>query len=194
MSNDKVTLYVEKIEPDAVLPSKPTTNTDSGFDVVGIRVRQIYYHGGGNGEQCLKGEHLERKFVDAGVIELQCNERALIGTGLKVTVGPGYEIQVRPRSGLALKKGLTVLNTPGTIDESYRGELGIIIINTSRQAQTITLGESIAQIVPAKVLLPEIEEKVLDKTHRGDGGFGHSDDKSKNTDPNRPVFLNPESL
>ena len=161
----KVALYVEKLHNDAKLPVKPTTNTDSGFDVFAYNVKQLYYHGGGNGEQCLKtDEQLERKFVEPGVIELQCNERALIGTGIKVTIGPGYEIQVRPRSGLALKKGLTVVNTPGTIDESYRGEIGIIVLNTSRKTQHIKLGDSIAQIVPMKIELLELKQLLAQVT------------------------------
>ena len=95
-----------------------------------------------------------------------------------MTVGEGYEIQVRPRSGLALKQGLTVVNTPGTIDEAYRNEVGVIIMNTSRQTQHIKLGDRIAQIVPKKVeLLEVVEEKLDDNTERGQGGFGSSNKK-----------------
>lgn len=174
MSEKKeITLKVEKIYDNAPLPFKPKTTTDSGFDVVAHNVKTIYVHFGGNGEKALEGEFLEGRFVEDGVFELQSGERALIGTGLKMTVGPGYEIQVRPRSGLALKKGLTVVNTPGTVDEAFRNEVGVIILNTSRQTQRITLGEPIAQIVPMKVELIEIvEEKLDNNTQRGMDGFG----------------------
>jgi len=122
---------------------------------------------------------MSTKFPKFGVLELQCNERALIGTGIKATVGPGYELQIRPRSGLAWKQGLTIVNTPGTIDEQFRGEVCIIIMNTSRALQRITLGTSIAQLVPVKVELLEIEDTVLGLTERGDKGFGSTDEFKK---------------
>ena len=177
VKDDKtIKLRVEKIYPDAPLPTKPTTNTDSGFDVVAHNVTRIYAHYGSNGEKLLEGDAMEDRFTTSGIFRLQPNERCLIGTGLKMTVGPGYEIQVRPRSGLALKQGLTVVNTPGTIDEAFRNEVGIILINTSRQTQTITLGDRIAQVVPMKVELLEVVEETLGTTER-DGGLGHSGTK-----------------
>ena len=172
------TLRVERIYENAPLPTKPKTDTDSGFDVVAHNVSRIYAHFGGNGERVLENENLELKFTDTGVFELQSGERALIGTGLKMTVGPGYELQVRPRSGLALKNGLTVVNSPGTIDEQYRDEVCVILMNTSRQTQYITLGDRIAQVVPAKVELLEIsEEKLDDNTVRGKDGFGSTSNR-----------------
>ncbi|MDD5493015.1 MAG: dUTP diphosphatase [bacterium] len=105
--------------------------------------------------------------------------RGLIPTGLKVAVPAGYELQVRPRSGMALKKGLTVLNTPGTIDAGYRGEIGIIVFNASGdEAVTIKKGDRIAQAVLKKV--EEIEWQVvdeLDETSRNEGGFGSTGHK-----------------
>ena len=87
----------------------------------------------------------------------------------------GYEAQIRPRSGLALKRGLTVLNTPGTIDADYRGEIGVILINLSNEPQTIEPGERICQMVIAKHEQPELlQVQVLSETQRGAGGFGHS--------------------
>jgi dUTP pyrophosphatase len=87
----------------------------------------------------------------------------------------GYEAQIRPRSGLALKRGLTVLNTPGTIDADYRGEIGVILINLSSEPQTIEPGERICQMVIAKHEQPQlIEVEMLTETERGAGGFGHS--------------------
>lgn len=171
-------LKVLKVFPDAKLPAKPKDKTDAGFDVFGYRVEKLYYHGGGNGERCLEGKDLGRKFIDEHTFELQCNERVLINTGLRVTVEAGWEIQVRSRSGRALKQGLMVLNSPGTIDENYRGDLGVIILNTSRQAQQIVLGEAIAQIVPKRQEHLEIEEvTTFDDTKRGADGFGSTDKK-----------------
>lgn len=111
-------------------------------------------------------------------VTLQPLERRLIPTGLYIELQEGYEAQIRPRSGLALKRGLTVLNTPGTIDADYRGEIGVILINLSNEAQTIDPGERICQMVIARHEQPEIAEvEVLSETERGTGGFGHSGTK-----------------
>ena len=175
-TSDKLTLKVEKLYDNVPLPSKPKAKTDSGFDVVAYSVSRIYIHFGSHGETLLEGNAMEQRFIDDGVFELQSGERALIGTGLKMTVGPGYEIQVRPRSGLALKEGLTIVNTPGTIDEAFRNEVGIILLNTSKVTRRIKLGDRIAQVVPVKVELLEIEEtKLDDKTERGLDGYGSTD-------------------
>ncbi|MBR5328270.1 MAG: dUTP diphosphatase [Paludibacteraceae bacterium] len=108
-------------------------------------------------------------------ITLQPLERRLIPTGLYIELPVGYEAQIRPRSGLALKRGLTVLNTPGTIDADYRGEIGVILINMSNEAQVIEPAERICQMVIAKHEQPQlIEVDVLGETERGAGGFGHS--------------------
>ena len=108
-------------------------------------------------------------------VTLQPMERRLIPTGLYIELPEGYETQIRPRSGLALKRGLTVLNTPGTIDADYRGEIGVIIINLSGEAQTIEPGERICQMVIARHEQAELlEVSVLGETERGEGGFGHS--------------------
>ena len=102
-------------------------------------------------------------------------ERILIPTGLKMAIPSGYECQIRPRSGLALKKGITVLNTPGTIDADYRNEVGVIIINHSNDTFTINPGDRIAQAVFNKVEYVELEKvDELDETERGEGGFGHT--------------------
>ena len=108
-------------------------------------------------------------------IELQPLERRLIPTGLFMALPDGYEAQVRPRSGLALKHGITVLNTPGTIDADYRGEVGVILVNLSNTPFTIEPGERVAQMVIAKYEQAAMEEvEVLDETERGAGGYGHS--------------------
>lgn len=108
-------------------------------------------------------------------ITLEPLERKLFPTGLYIELPVGYEAQIRPRSGLALKRGITVLNTPGTIDADYRGEIGVILINLSNVAQTIEPGERICQMVIAKHEQPElVEVEALGETVRGAGGFGHS--------------------
>lgn len=111
-------------------------------------------------------------------ITLQPLERALIPTGLYIALPEGYEAQMRPRSGLALKKGITLLNTPGTIDADYRGEIGVILVNLSNQPFVVEDGERIAQMVIARhehaVWQPT---DTLDETERGEGGFGHTGTK-----------------
>ena len=102
-------------------------------------------------------------------------ERCLVPTGLFIALPQGYEAQVRPRSGLALKKGITVLNTPGTIDADYRGEIGVILVNLSNEDFIINDGERIAQMVVARHETVEWEAvDTLDETERGAGGFGHT--------------------
>lgn len=102
-------------------------------------------------------------------------ERKLIPTGLFMALPAGYEAQVRPRSGLAIKKGITVLNSPGTVDADYRGEVCVILVNLSSEPFVVNDGERIAQMVIAKHEQPTIVEvEVLDETERGAGGFGHS--------------------
>ena len=106
-------------------------------------------------------------------ITLEPMDRAIIKTGLFIELPVGYEAQVRPRSGLAAKKGVTVLNAPGTIDADYRGEVGVILINLSSEPFTIENGERIAQMVIAKHERAEWQEvEVLSETSRGAGGFG----------------------
>ena len=102
-------------------------------------------------------------------------ERRLIPTGLHIALPAGYEAQVRPRSGLALKKGITVLNSPGTIDADYRGEVGVLLINLSQEDFVVNDGERIAQMVIARHEQGEFDPvEVLDETERGEGGYGHT--------------------
>lgn len=108
-------------------------------------------------------------------ITLQPFERALIPTGLYVEIPEGYEIQVRPRSGLAIKQGITCLNSPGTIDSDYRGEIKIILINLSQQEQVIHTGERIAQMIIQPVdKIQWIPVEFVNETIRNQGGFGHT--------------------
>jgi dUTP pyrophosphatase len=106
-------------------------------------------------------------------------ERTLIPTGLTIALPPGYELQIRPRSGLALRHGITLPNTPGTIDEDYRGEIGVIILNTGAEAFVVERGARIAQAVLAPVSRAEWREvETLDATARNEGGFGSTGTKS----------------
>ncbi len=106
---------------------------------------------------------------------IQSGARDLVPTGLFIELPRGYEAQIRPRSGLAIKKGITVLNTPGTIDSDYRGEIGIILINLSDEDFVINDGERICQMIIAKHETIEWEEAdILNDTERGKGGFGHT--------------------
>ena len=108
-------------------------------------------------------------------ITLKSLERILVPTGLKVAIPEGYEIQVRPRSGLAIKHGITMLNTPGTVDSDYRGELKVIVVNLSNKTYTIEPNERIGQFVLNKIEQIEfVEVEELDSTERGEGGFGHT--------------------
>ena len=138
-----MTLRFKKVHPDAALPSYAHPS-DAGMDV--------------------------RSVED---LVLAPGKRALVHTGLVMLLPPLYEAQVRPRSGLALKHGVTVLNTPGTIDSGYRGEVCVILVNLGEEDFRVCKGDKIAQIVIAPVTQPEIvETDVLDETDRGAGGFG----------------------
>lgn len=114
---------------------------------------------------------------------LRPGERKLVPTGLQVEVPEGYEMQVRPKSGLALKHGITVLNTPGTVDSCYRGEVGVILLNTSDKDYGVKAGEKVAQAVIAMVeraVIEEVEE--LTPSQRGAGGFGSTGRKQNRTE------------
>ena len=138
-----MTLTFKRIHPDAVLPAYAHPS-DAGMDVRSVADLTIPRFG-----------------------------RALVPTGLVALLPSGYEIQVRPRSGLALKKGVTVLNSPGTIDSGYRGEIGVILANFGEEAFEVKKGDKVAQLVIAPVTQAVVEETdVLDETDRGAGGFG----------------------
>ena len=136
-------LRFKKVHPEAVLPAYAHAS-DAGMDVRSV----------------------EDVVIPAG-------GRALVHTGLVMLLPPGYEAQVRPRSGLALKHGITVLNTSGTIDSGYRGEVGVILANFGSEGFAVAKGDKIAQIVVAPVTQAAIEEAYeIDETDRGAGGFG----------------------
>lgn len=133
---------IQKISEDAILPSYAHEG-DAGMDIYSIK------------------EYI-----------VQPSHRVLVATGIKVEVPKGYEMQVRPKSGLALKEGITVLNTPGTIDSGYRGEVGVIVINHSSKDYKIEKGQKIAQAVFNKIERAVFVESKLSETKRGEGGFG----------------------
>lgn len=138
-----MTVKFRSINPSAILPS--------------------YAHPGDAGMDLRSVEELT----------IQPGARALVHTGLVMMLPPGYEAQVRPRSGLALKNGITVLNTPGTIDEGYRGEIGVILANFGSESFKVEAGAKIAQMVIAPCTRAEIvETQEVDETSRGTGGFG----------------------
>ena len=138
-----MTLKFKRIHPDAVLPAYAHPS-DAGMDVRSVADMTVPARG-----------------------------RALVPTGLVVLLPPLYEAQVRPRSGVALKHGITVLNTPGTIDSGYRGEIGVILFNSSDVDFQVKKGDRVAQVVIAPVTQPVIEEaQEIDETDRGAGGFG----------------------
>ena len=130
------------------------------------------------GYQTLASAGMDLKAVLDEAIELKPLERKIIRTGLKIALPDGYEAQVRPRSGLAAKYGISILNSPGTIDSDYRGEIGVVLVNLSNQDFTVNPGERIAQLVIAK--FEQIKWKItqeLPNTVRGTGGFGSTGKK-----------------
>ncbi|SMO55489.1 dUTP diphosphatase [Ruegeria faecimaris] len=119
------------------------------------------------------GADVRANLPDKTPITLLPGQRALVPTGLRIEIPKGYEVQVRPRSGLALKYGITLPNTPGTIDSDYRGPLGVILLNAGQESFEITHGERIAQLVVAPVVQASFEATdTLSDTDRGAGGFG----------------------
>jgi len=121
---------------------------------------------------------MDLRAMTEGPVTLKPLERKLIGTGLYIELPVGFEAQVRPRSGLAIKHGITVLNSPGTIDADYRGEIGVVLINLSDTEFTVNDGDRIAQMIISKHEKAEIiEASEISLTERGAGGFGHSGKK-----------------
>lgn len=168
-----IEVKIEKMYSDVIVPEY-SHEDDSGMDI------RAYFS-----DEWVAKNHFtlpdlsdpysyKNEFNDYRWCEVNCQTRTIIPTGIKVAIPNGYEIQVRPRSGLAFKQGLTVLNSPGTIDAGYRGELGVIIFNSSKSEMArIKHGDRIAQIVLQQV--PKISWTLVesvDKTDRGEGGFG----------------------
>ena len=140
-------LQIRKMHPDALIP-RYMTELAAGMDICALPPEPI---------------------------ELSPGDRCLVPTGIAMAIPSGFEVQVRPRSGLAIKHGVTLVNTPGTIDADYRGEIRIILINHGQDVFRIQPGDRIAQLIVAPVCQAEIETvEVLSDTVRGSGGFGHT--------------------
>ena len=153
----KPQIQIKKLHPDAQIPAY-MTNLAAGLDICALPEKSL---------------------------TLEPSQRCLVPTGLAFAIPPGYEIQVRPRSGLAIKHGISLVNSPGTIDADYRGEVCIILINHGQDAFTINPGERIAQLVVAPVCqacLVEVSD--LSETARGAGGFGHTGKISRRNEKN----------
>jgi dUTP pyrophosphatase len=149
--SERISVKVQKVSADAVMPYYEHEG-DSGVDLFSV----------------------EDKLLKPG-------ERALVSTGIRIALPPGYEAQVRPKSGLAIKSGITVLNTPGTVDAGYRGDVCVIMINHSDSDFKVEKGKKIAQMVFQKVESAAFEEvNSLDETSRGEGGFGSTGLERKN--------------
>lgn len=160
-------LKVKRKHDDITLPSYQTEGS-AGFDLTGVSFLKLY-----SSDKEINLKEVMTQQQKNGVITLRPGERVLIGTGLHVAVPQGYELQIRSRSSYALKKGLLVANSPGTIDSDYRGEIGVILINTTHVLLEVKLGERIAQAVLNKIEQANFElVKELDDTDRGEGGFG----------------------
>ena len=161
-----------KLEEGVQLP-KYETEGAVGLDVVANSVIAVY-----KGDKELEGDKLEavKEGFKRGYIKLRPFERILFGTGIKADISDDFEIQVRARSGKTLKQGLTVLNSPGTIDSDYTGEIGVILYNSTPFLATVNKGERIAQLVPKKVDRPVIYQIGIDEfeenSGRGSKGFG----------------------
>jgi len=149
VENNKIEIKIEKVRGCEDLPLPVSTSElSSGVDLLS---------------------------AEASDAVLKPGKIKLISTGIKIMIPKGYEGQIRPRSGLALKHGITVLNTPGTIDSDYRGIVKVILINLGEEDFNIQRGDRIAQLVIQKIFSPNFKiVKTLDKTKRGEGGFGHS--------------------
>jgi len=155
VKNNKIEIKIEKVRGCEDLPLPISTSEfSSGVDLL---------------------------YAEALNTVLQPGKIKLISTGIKIMIPKGYEGQIRPRSGLALKHGITVLNTPGTIDSDYRGIVKVILINLGEEEFIIQRGDRIAQLVIQKIFFPNFKLiETLDKTKRGEGGFGHSGIKPSN--------------
>lgn len=175
----KPKLLIEKRYEDSFIPER-LTPLSSGFDVAAYKIVKIFTtkaEYGMNDLGFISAITKEIvKDVDLDSYVMKPGDRILVDTGNNATVGEGYEIQVRSRSGLSLKQGLVVENAPGTIDADYRGMIGVILINDSLVERKISKGDRIAQLVVQKVEMLDIEvvDKLPDNTIRGEGGFGHT--------------------
>ncbi|BAF60334.1 dUTPase [Pelotomaculum thermopropionicum SI] len=162
---DALKVLVKKLHPEAMIPGRGTP-LSSGLDLHALDV--------------VKAENVKKPYdTETAAFTVRAGERVLVRTGLALQMEAGIEAQVRPRSGLALKHGITVLNTPGTVDADYTGDVGIVLWNTSREPFEIRKGDRVAQLVFAPVLhnVKLVEAAELAETERGAGAYGHTGTK-----------------
>jgi dUTP pyrophosphatase len=163
-----IKIKIQKCGNNVILPNYQTKNS-AGLDLIVNNFKTIFYPthvtDGGVAES-------QDNIPEIDSIELHPGCRVLIGTGLKMEIPKNYELQIRSRSGSSIKSGIIVLNAPGTIDADYRGEVGVIIYNTSCLPYKINIGDRIAQGIFNKFEIAEWSEEELSETERGDGGFG----------------------
>jgi len=176
MSNNSI--LIKRHYEDSITPTR-AHSTDSGLDLSAYKFEKIYTKNPSNYNLNTVSLNSLEILVEPSFpfsnFMLHPHDRVLINTGISATVGEGFEIQIRPRSGLALKQGLTVLNTPGTIDEGYRNIIGVIIVNLSSDPQKIDRGMRIAQMVVCPVALFPVQiVEDLNETERNKKGFGDS--------------------
>jgi dUTP pyrophosphatase len=162
-----------RLSGGASLPKYETPGA-VGMDVTAQSILKVF-----KGDEEVTGERLDKirtGFEERGYIKLRSLERILFGTGLSPKLPNDLELQVRSRSGLALKRGLVVANQPGTVDPDYRGEIGIILLNTTPFLNKVEKGDRIAQLVPKEVIRPQVTQILTEEysveTDRGSGGFG----------------------
>lgn len=167
-----------KLEEGVSIPEYATKG-DAGFDLVCTKLLKLY-----NGKEEVDLEKNLPNTKDNGYFHLRPWERALVGTGIYMEVPEGYELQIRSRSGNTLKKGVVVANSPGTIDSGYRGEIGVILSNTTPYLAKVSFGELVAQGVIKQVEQANfIKVETLSETDRGEGGFGHTGNYIAGKDP-----------
>lgn len=162
---------IEKLYEDVKLPTYQREG-DAGADIYAHNFKRLIYPA--QSPDGIWSESQDNLLEDREEVTLLPNCRLLVGAGFKLELPTGYELQVRPRSGLALNSGVTVINSPGTIDSNYRGEVGVILINQGFIPITIKKGERIAQAVLKQVEIAEWTEGSLSETTRGEDGFGSS--------------------
>jgi dUTP pyrophosphatase len=160
-------ISVKKVIPDVELPEYATKGS-AGFDLKAMRIMALY-----QGTKKVDLSEKMNRSIERGLITLRPGERALFGTGLAFTIPYGYEMQIRDKSGISLKRGLKVFNAPGTIDSDYRGEVGVILYNSTPYLAEIRLGEYVAQGVIAEYKTANFTiTEDFQETSRGTGGYG----------------------
>ena len=165
-------IKIRKIIPDVEVPRFATSGS-AGFDLKAMRIMALY-----QGTKKIDLTEKMNRSIERGIVTLRPGERALFGTGLAFSIPKGYEMQIRDKSGISLKRGLKVFNAPGTIDSDYTGEVGVIIYNSTTFLAEINIGEYIAQGVITNYFAPTfIPAYKLEKTDRGSGGFGSTGTK-----------------